>query len=651
MAEGNHEDRLRELRERLYSRGAPPPSQPRHELTDESHPVPHTWQRNEVTPPPQTRAVAPETPLVPSDPIPMRRPKTSYRIKIITLGLLFFVVALALSGSFLLFGKNMISGDNISIEVKEREGRFAVAGGGELNLQITIGNQNTVPIESATLILEYPGGTQSLTEQGKELFRERKELNRIQAGEVVNIPVGARVFGEENEEKIVRASVEYRVQGSNATFFKEAEEFRFKISSSPVVLFVENVSKSASGQEVELKLSVSSNSPSPVSDILVKAEYPAGFEYIDSTPAPVSGRDTWSVSSVAPAEKKSITLKGVLTGKQDEKKIFKFTVGVANERDKLTLASVFTTQTEEILIEQPFLDLAVAINGKSDNELVLVPGTAAEGTITLTNSLSVAIRDAKIQLHIEGESFDESHVAGGFYDSTTDTITWDASSFDVLQVLEPGRSATVVFGITPKDNASTARTPQISLSISAEAKRLSEDSVSQRLTGTLQKNIKVESVVQLLSSVFYSAGAFPNTGPVPMRAEEATTYSVMMYVKNGTNAMADGVVTAMLPPYVTWLDKTTTPTVFTYNPQTREVSWKVGDLEAGKEREVEFQISVRPSLTQVGDLLTLVNTQRLKATDRFTGTTLRSESLPLTSHLVADPEHENEDGLVLPKSE
>jgi len=651
MADGTHEDRLRELRERLYSRGAPPQSQARHELKDQPLAVPHTWQQNEVTPPPQIRPVAPETLLMPVESVPMKRPKTSYRIKIITLGLLFFVVALALSGSFLLFGKNMISGDNISIEVKEREGRFAVAGGGELNLQITIGNQNTVPIESATLILEYPGGTQSLTEPGKELFRERKELNHIEAGEVMNIPVGARVFGEENEEKIVRASVEYRVQGSNATFFKEAEEFRFKISSSPIVLFVENVSKSASGQEVELKLSVSSNSPSPVSDILVKAEYPLGFEYVDATPAPVSGRDTWSVSSVAPAEKKVITLKGTLAGKQDEKKIFKFTVGVANERDRLALASVFTVQTEEITIEQPFLDLDISINGKKDDNLVIVPGTAAEGAITLTNSLSVTIHDAKIQMHLEGESLDEAEVSGGFYDSITDTITWDTSSVESLKTIEPGRSTTVVFSVSPKKNSSTTRTPQIALSISAEANRLSENRVSQRITGTFQKTIRVESTVEFSSSAFYSAGTFPNTGPVPPKAEETTTYSIIWYVKNGTNAMADGVVTATLPPYVTWLDKSTTPTVFAYNPQTREVSWKVGDIDAGGEREAEFQVAVRPSANQVGDLITLINAQRLKATDRFTGTTLRSEVVPLTSHLVADPEHENESGLVEPKSE
>ncbi len=649
--EGSYEERLQSMRERLYSRGAPPREHAREILPDTPQVVKKNWDMGVEPPAPRGPAVvAPRDEVIPNLSNSMRSRRRSFRITAIFAGLIFFVVALLLSGSFLFFGKNMISGNNISIQTS---GPFAVGGGEEIPIQITIANKNAVPIESATLIIEYPFGTQSATEDGKELFRDRKQLELIKPGEVLNVPLKARVFGEENEEKSVLASIEYRVQGSNATFYKEAEPLRFKISSSPVVLSVDNVTKTASGQEVELAVTISSNAPSVISDILLKAEYPFGFDFSSATPEPVSGRDTWTISNLKPEEKKTITIKGLLIGKQDDTQSFKFSVGVPNERDRYSLASIFTTQSKEISIEAPFLDIAVLVDGKEDATPVIAPESLTQISIVFTNSLSTTLYDGKISVDLSGNGLNESEVrveGGGFYDSKTNIATWDQNTTDSLSALAPGRSSTVTFSVTPHGASVADRTPQISLTVNAEGDRVSEDQVSQRLTGAISKTIKVESVAKLLSRALYSTGAFPNTGPVPPRAEEVTTYTMVWYVKNGTNAITDGIVTATIPAYVTWLDLTTTAPVFSYNPDAREVTWKVGDLKAGEDREASFQVSIRPSLTQVGQVVTLLNEQRLRAVDRFTGTTIRAEAPALTTQLFADPEYEDSDGRVNRKS-
>jgi hypothetical protein len=48
-----------------------------------------------------------------------------------------------------------------------------------------------------------PRGTQNPAD-GKEMTIERKQLESIGAGELVNIEMKARVFGEENDEKEIR---------------------------------------------------------------------------------------------------------------------------------------------------------------------------------------------------------------------------------------------------------------------------------------------------------------------------------------------------------------------------------------------------------------------------------------------------------------
>lgn len=254
-----NQEKLEEVRNRLYERGTQEQIAKSHELSDTKEQVASSWRVPpkpiaKPKPKPEVEAVQEFVPEIQSNDIyetdmaPKKR-NNGYRIKILLAGVGFFVLAMAISSLFLIFGGGGISGDNITIAAT---GPFTVGGGQELQMQVGITNDNAIPIESATLIVEYPNGTQSSTEPGKELFTERLTLDIVNSGETVNIPMRAVVFGEENDEKIVKVSIEYRVQGSNATFFKVAEPLRFKISSSPIIMRADTLKKVSSGQETEV---------------------------------------------------------------------------------------------------------------------------------------------------------------------------------------------------------------------------------------------------------------------------------------------------------------------------------------------------------------------------------------------------------------
>ena len=177
MREKHDDKRLDALRERLYARGQEPQHASRVPLHDEKTEIPTAW---ESAPPP-----APAPLRSSSDDLSMssKKQKYSYRFKILLTAIVFFVAAVMLSSLFIAFGGNAISGDNINIKVN---GPFTVGGGEEMPLQIGITNNNSVAIESATLIVEYPDGTQSVTEEGKQLFIDRIPRDSIGSGETVN---------------------------------------------------------------------------------------------------------------------------------------------------------------------------------------------------------------------------------------------------------------------------------------------------------------------------------------------------------------------------------------------------------------------------------------------------------------------------------
>lgn len=654
-------ERIRELRERLYARGTKQAPTIRHELP--KHEIHDTMEA------PKGRSLSTEEKVTPveviASPVLVERERTTpvsspdavvygesmgisarrkmLRKKVALIGVIFFVLATGIASLLMFSGNNTISGDNISLNAS---GPITVGGGEELPFQVSIANQNAVPIQSATLIIEYPQGTHSAENPTKEISIERKQLDSIEKGELVTIEMKARIFGEENEEKEIKISIDYRVSGSNATFHKEATPLRFKVSTSPIVMTFDSVKSISSGQEITLNLTVQSNSPTPLSDILVKTAYPQGFDFSKSTPETLSGEDTWKIALLKPGEKKVITVKGLMTGFDSETRNFGATAGVADASDKNRLASTLATARTEVKFEQPFLFVKLITNGSPSESVIINTHQTANVEVEFTNKLDTAVYDGKVFVELQGNALDEFEVKvpHGFYDSTKNTITWDSVDEESLKEILPGHSSTLTFSLSPKE--SIGRAPEVKMNVTVRGQRVFENKAPQELVGTVQGTIKVESVPSIASSVLYKDGPFTNTGPVPPIAERVTQYTYSLSVKADTNDVTGAELTAVLPQYVSWLDLSTDKSKVTYNPATRTMRWSIGDMEARSTKEIFVQVSILPSLSQAGITPTLLEAQRFKATDRFTGTVIRAEAPALTTSLSHEGNKDLEDGRV-----
>lgn len=640
---------LESLRERLYERGVKDEHRGHTSYTPPPAPnIDSQWHDKVHVPPP----IAAPTPVIPvTDPLlasMKMKKRTRVRMMALAGGGIFFTLAMALSATFFFFGGKSISGENITLDVK---GPLSVGGGEELPLTISVTNQNTVPIESATLVIEYPYGTQSVADSGKEMFRERQTIDHVNPGQTINIQTSALVFGEENEEKEAKVSIDYRVQGSNAIFYKDASPLRFKISSSPVVLTVDSVKQTSSGQDVDFTLTIGSNSPTPLSDLLVVAEYPDGFTWKSAEPKPTAGQASWRIATLKPNEKKTIKIKGMIAGKAADERSFKFTVGVPNDSSKSELASTFSAKTQVIKIEQAFVAVGATINGSKSETAVVGMNGAATVNIDFANSIGETLYDGEIIATLSGNALDKTQVnAGqGFYNSSENTITWDSHSMPSLEEIAPGKSVSVSFNFTPNVVAANSQTPAVEFVINVKGKRVREADVAQELIGTVSRVVKVESQVGISAYGVFSYGPFANTGPVPPVAEQPTQYGIVLSVQNGSNASKDATVETTLPPYVSWqnLSQASAGTL-KYNASSRVVTWSIGDLEANAAAAAAFQITLLPSVSQVGSMPALIGGTRYSATDKFTGTTLRATAPDVTTELANDPRPDAQEGRVLP---
>ncbi len=628
----DNKKRIDALRARLYDRGQKQTEHTPTVLTDTPKQVATTWQE----PPTPKRSVIHDT--EPQD-IPMISARhKKYRRLILKYSLLAFLASVIVSSLFFWFGNNSISADNINIAVS---GPFTVGGGEELAIQVGVTNQNAVPIEAATLIIDYPAGARSTGDQPQDLYTERLSLDTIAAGQTVNVPLSATIYGEENAEQEVKVSLEYRIAGSNATFYKDASPLSFKISSAPVSIKVESNTKISSGQEQAIKVTVSSNSQTTLRNILIAADYPTGFEFGHADQEPFVGSNEWQIVSLEPGESYTVTVYGTVGGQTNDERVVHFNVGVPSDKDPTNLATVLATATADFVIENPFLGLELRLDNDTDGEVVAERGQPISGEIILTNTLNDTIYDAKVSLVLSGNALSDPAVyeTDGYYKSSTHTITWDPSTNSHLSEILPGDSISLTFHITP--DQAVVRTPTIDLAVNAESRRVSESRVPEQLQGSVTGTIKVETNASL------TAIAKHVSGPLPPQSEQSSAYTVTIVAENGGNKLQNTVITFSLPPNVTWSDTTSGPGTFSYNPTSRQVTWQAGDIEALGRATAIVGVSIEPSVGQIGTTPTLVDAQTLRGTDAYTGTTIKTTSAAITTEMKTDDSAQSGNGRVV----
>lgn len=569
---------------------------------------------------------------------------SSYK-KILGISLLLFFGAVAFLVYTLFTGTNSISNSNIDIKLI---GPVSSPAGEELPLDIDITNSNNVDLILADLVISYPEGTRSSVDQSTPMPTERIPIGTISKGQTVREKIKPILFGEEGTVKNINMSLEYRVDGSANIFVKE-KNFPISIGSSPITMNVESVKEIIPEQEAEFKVTIKSNSTAVIKGLVLKAEYPFGFDFTGSTPVASVSDDTWTLGDVLPGEERKISVRGRLLGGNSQERVIKFYTGTEDPKDKTEIATIFVTNTKDLTLKKPFLSLDMTLDGKTATTYVARSSRSVKGEITWQNNLNVPLNDVVMEVKLDGQLLDRSSVEGdrGYYRSVDNTILWDRSTLsDLKEVISKG-SGRVQFNFNTLaatiKNSSIYRNPSIKLDLTVRAKRLNEDRVPEEIVSTISRTIKVASDLNLSSRIVHSIGPFDNTGPMPTMPDEATTYTVLVSVANSFNSVKDTVYTATLPSYVSWTGKYYPEnTNVKYNADKREVTWTIGDVAPGTGyssslKEFAYQVSFLPSIGQRGTSPMLIGPQKVMAKDSFTGTIIESLLQALDTKIETDP--------------
>ncbi|MDB4984194.1 MAG: hypothetical protein JWM20_373 [Patescibacteria group bacterium] len=559
------------------------------------------------------------------------------------------VIAIAIFAFSFLTGGNTISSKNVEITITAKT---FVDGGESLPVDVTIVNKNKLPLELATLTLQYPEGNAQNPDAVATISRD---IGTMAVGETRNESFNIKLYGQQNAVENLSAHLQFDVSGSNAIYGSD-QIFAVTIRTSPVLLTLDAPDSAIPNQEIPLRFNVVGNGTATLSNTALVLSYPPEFAYTRADPIPSFQNNVWDLGDLPPGANRTITVYGKFSGALNSAQAIKASIGAQNANNQAVLDTVYNDIAQVIPLSKAFLATQISVNGKTNPTVAIGPAEAVQVLVPLQNTLSVPITNAEIHVALSGTAYDPTLVraGSGYFKSDTNEIVWTAQQTPELASLAPGQTSQVSFSITPKKFSAGTGVTNPSIKISASVIGYGAGGVKQAATDIDQKTILINSDLNLLASTLHYSGGIANTGPMPLQPNKETTYTLVWQITNFRNRVTGVTVTTTLPTNVTWKDvelPASERANVTYNSVTKTLQWNVGDVPAGTgtaaaTKTISMKVGITPSSQQSGSIADLTGPITIMGHDTFTGTDMTINHRSNTTQLLNDSSTVGADGKV-----
>jgi hypothetical protein len=590
------------------------------------------------------------TPYWKETPLPIALPEkqsVSFAVKFLIGALLFALIAGGVAAYVLFGGKRAVSSERIDIV---SAGPSNITSGDSVHLTISIRNNNPEGMKDANLVVTLPPNSRRTDATATAYDVHTESLGEVGPGVQTTRSIDALIFGTQGQTYTIPLRLTYHVQGSSALFTKEGQ-YSVTVTNSPIRLEVASLSETTAGQSFTQVLTITSNATKPLEHIGLLGAYPtSGFSVIGTSPKQTSGT-FWDLGTMAPGEKKTITITGSLQGIEEQERAFTYVLG-KTENETRTISLPYATSVVSIKIRKPFLSTSISLNRDTTDPIVISAGNYVDGLITWQNNLNTSIANAQVLVTFSGSGVDLSSVqtTNGFYRSSDSTLVFSKETTQNLALLNPGDTGTGSFSFTLKKPADIKGTynPIVEMKVSVSGNRTGEESTTANtITSGTIRTIQVGTTAALTSRLVHQSGPFLNTGTLPPLPNKETTYSVLLEATNSVNTIAGAKATMTLPPYVRF-SKNIDPADanITYDESSRSVTWTIGELASGKKAQAAFQVALLPSVSQSGTSPIVVSEQVFSGTDRFTKKDIMTTASLLTTQMTTDSSYDPSFGII-----
>jgi hypothetical protein len=548
--------------------------------------------------------------------------KKTIRTGVIVLGALLSVVALVVG--FYKIKQAFFTSERLVVSIS---GPKEIKSGNLNTYEIRYKNDNQADLKNAVLRLSYP---EDFKPEGNADFKPEGTMSGIfKLGDIngsgeKKVVFNGRAYSPKGNLIKIKAELSY-TPSTVSSVFVASDQLTVNVISAPITLEVMAPQNISSSDEINYLVTYKNEGTENLENIRIKIDYPERFQFSSANPSAFEGNNIWYVGNLSGGQSGKIVVTGKLEGNRDEVKTIKVIIG-ANNNGEFVNYNEEEAQTK--IISSP---LAITQTANDLHNLNANAGDSLRFEINYRNEGALGLRDVVVTERIDSSVLDYStlDIAGGAYDSNNKTITWKASDYKELKNLLPGQGGSIKFSIKVKEIIPVAGGNDKNFVISSLAKIDSPDIPTpismNKIISSNKMDIKLNSKLILDIKGYYNDANIPNSGPIPPKFSEESTYTMHFIVSNVSNDIEGAKVEAILPTSVTMTGKIFPEGVpLSYNERTNSVIWNIGNLTAGtgilsSGKEVSFQVKIKPSLDQVGNEAPLLKESVFSAKDLFTG--------------------------------
>ncbi len=498
--------------------------------------------------------------------------------------------------------------------------------GDEIEYNVQYKNNGNFVLEKAKLIFELPDN--SLTEDGKTLFV--KNLSDIYPGNQESVKFKVRLLGKDGDLKTAKASLSYVPKNITAPY-ESRTTFITKIDSATITLDFDLPTKVEQGKSLQYAINYFSNVDYPLENLSIKIDPTPGFDFVSADPTSLDNTE-WKLETLNKAQGGRINISGKVSADTNKSLVFSASLGMWQNGNFVVIKQT----SVNVQVIQPLLFISQQVNGSAS--YVASPGETLRYQIFFRNIGSTPFENLFMVAKIDSPALDMSTIQaedGGQAQPNDNMIVWDYNQAPQLRNLDVQQEGEVDFSVKVRSDWNPSAIDANSAVIT-DSVNISQ--ITQKFT------IKISSGLIISQKGFYKDANIVNSGIIPPKVGQATTYTINWGIKNYFSDVKNVKVKAVLPDNVSLTGQISSQyeaSDFSFDSASREIVWSVGDIKAGMgvtgdPVELSFQVSFTPNVSQKGSTAQLIGPAQISGENQFTNTTVTSEDSAVNTNLPDD---------------
>ncbi len=540
-------------------------------------------------------------------------------------------------GLFFIFSYTSTSRD-VSLEVYSVKD---VSRGAPFNVDVSVTNNSGGLIKNATLTLNLPSGVISPDAPRDRNF-VTENIGDIVSGNLIKKSFSLVPVDSVGSQETITAVLSYAI--ATGARFENRGTQDVNIKDSALEMEIKKPDQILSGSNFSIEIDYKNDSDFNFPGLTLEADYPDAFKFDSASIPPTSLNNYWQLGGLGGNNKGTLSISGHLDPSASAGTLIPVKISVNFGGDDYPIVE----GTVNLIPAASPLSLQTLVNKQSN--YVAGMGDVLNYSIQYQNNSGIALADVKIRAVLTGDVLDMATLkTSGSFDPGSETLNWDSSDFPALKMLDPGASGEVDFQVHLKKSFNIQhlndKNFSVRLSTTMDSPSVPYYLSAARTSVTNVVDTKISGLTLIVAQGFFNEadGGPINKGTLPPKVGQATQYTIHWLIKNFANDVNNVEVKAILAPGVKWVNgiSANLGDVPTYNPGDNQVVWNIDRLAATKgilsdPAEAVFQVEATPDGTMVGSPEPLIKTTYLQAIDNFTGTTLNSQSIPVTTEMLDD---------------